>query len=152
MCMHPNHKNKQETPMTNSEVKQVAEDAITTLISNLEQGHSDCLARYLTAMSRFHRYSWSNVLLICLQRATATHVAVFKPGIDSGASFGRMKRALSSWPHSSVRRTLKTTARARKSACSDFARRTYSMYRRRMENRAPNSLPCKAIRRNTPRG
>jgi hypothetical protein len=60
-------KNRQQTPMTYSEVKQVAEDAITTLISNLEQGHSDCLARYLTAMSRFHRYSWNNVLLISLQ-------------------------------------------------------------------------------------
>ena len=74
--------------MTHSEVKQVAEDAITTLISNLEQGHSDCLARYLTAMSRFHGYSWNNVLLICLQRATATHVA----GFQTWHRFGRFVR------------------------------------------------------------
>jgi hypothetical protein len=74
--------------MTHSEVKQIAEDAITTLISNLEQGHSDCLARYLTAMSRFHRYSWNNVLLISLQRATATHVA----GFQTWHRFGRFVR------------------------------------------------------------
>ncbi len=57
--------------MTNSEAKQVAEKAITALITDLEQGHSESLARYLTAMSRFHRYSWNNVLLISLQ-ATVT--------------------------------------------------------------------------------
>jgi antirestriction protein ArdC len=74
--------------MTNSEVKQVAEDALTTLISNLEKGHSDCLARYLTAISRFHRYSWNNVLLISLQRATATRVA----GFQTWRKFGRYVR------------------------------------------------------------
>ncbi len=74
--------------MTNSELKQVAEDAITTLISNLEQGHSDCLARYLTAMSRFHRYSWNNVLLFSLQRATPTRVA----GFQTWHRFGRFVR------------------------------------------------------------
>lgn len=74
--------------MTNSELKQVAENAITTLISNLEQGHSDCLARYLAAMSHFHRYSWNNVLLISIQRATATRVA----GFQTWRKFGRFVR------------------------------------------------------------
>lgn len=74
--------------MTNSEVKQVAEKAITALITNLEQGHSECLDQYLTAMSRFHRYSWNNVLLISLQRAAATHVA----GFQTWRKFGRYVR------------------------------------------------------------
>jgi len=74
--------------MTHSEAKQVAEKAITELITDLEQGHSESLARYLTAMSRFHRYSWNNVLLISLQRASATHVA----GFQTWRKFGRYVR------------------------------------------------------------
>ena len=39
-------------------------------------------------MSRFHRYSWNNVLLISLQRASATHVA----GFQTWRKFGRYVR------------------------------------------------------------
>ena len=50
---------------------------IKLLIEQLEAGHSECLTNYLTAMSRFHRYSFGNVLEISRQMSSATRVAGF---------------------------------------------------------------------------
>jgi hypothetical protein len=50
---------------------------IKLLIEQLEAGHSDALTHYLTAMSRFHNYSFGNVLEIARQMPTASRVAGF---------------------------------------------------------------------------
>src|ERR1700761_572729 len=50
---------------------------VKLLIEQLEAGHSDALTDYLTAMSRFHNYSFGNVLEIARQMPTATRVAGF---------------------------------------------------------------------------
>jgi N-terminal domain of anti-restriction factor ArdC len=50
---------------------------IKLLIEQLEAGHSEALTSYLTAMSRFHQYSFGNVLEIARQMPTATRVAGF---------------------------------------------------------------------------
>jgi len=50
---------------------------INLLIEQLEAGQSDALTNYLTAMSRFHNYSFGNVLEIARQMPTATRVAGF---------------------------------------------------------------------------
>jgi len=50
---------------------------IKLLIEQLEAGQSDALTHYLTAMSRFHNYSFGNVLEIARQMPTATRVAGF---------------------------------------------------------------------------
>jgi N-terminal domain of anti-restriction factor ArdC len=50
---------------------------IKLLIEQLEAGKSDALTNYLTAMSRFHSYSFGNVLEIARQMPTATRVAGF---------------------------------------------------------------------------
>ena len=50
---------------------------IKLLIEQLEAGQSDALTHYLTAMSRFHSYSFGNVLEIARQMPTATRVAGF---------------------------------------------------------------------------
>ena len=50
---------------------------IKLLIEQLEAGQSDALTNYLTAMSRFHNYSFGNVLEIARQMPTATRVAGF---------------------------------------------------------------------------
>ena len=52
-------------------------DNIKLLIEQLEAGHSEALTNYLTAMSRFHNYSFGNVLEIARQMPTATRVAGF---------------------------------------------------------------------------
>lgn len=63
--------------MTTEQAKQLSEDAIARLMDALEQGQSDALKQYLATMSRFHRYSWGNCLLIYSQRPQATHIAGF---------------------------------------------------------------------------
>jgi hypothetical protein len=50
---------------------------IKLLIEQLESGHSEALTNYLTAMSRFHQYSFGNVMEIARQMPTATRVAGF---------------------------------------------------------------------------
>lgn len=50
---------------------------VKLLIEQLEAGKSEALTNYLTAMSRFHRYSFGNVLEIARQMPAATRVAGF---------------------------------------------------------------------------
>jgi len=59
------------------QAKQIASKAIEQLSQALERGHSETLTNYLAAISRFHRYSIRNVMLIASQKPTATHVAGF---------------------------------------------------------------------------
>src|ERR1017187_8899511 len=70
------------TPFTqnnNKQPKQTAKEVIAAnvqaLIEQLEQGHSDALTAYLTAMGRFHNYSFGNILEIARQKPEATRVA-----------------------------------------------------------------------------
>ena len=63
-----------KTPSTKQEL--IAAN-IKLLIEQLEAGHSDALTNYLTAISRFHNYSFGNVLEIARQMPTATRVAGF---------------------------------------------------------------------------
>jgi hypothetical protein len=63
-----------KTPNTKQEL--IAAN-IKLLIEQLEAGHSDALTNYLTAMSRFHNYSFGNVLEIARQMPTASRVAGF---------------------------------------------------------------------------
>src|SRR6266849_1423065 len=63
--------------MTTDQAKKLSEDAITKLMEALERGQSEALKTYLSVMSRFHKYSWGNCLLIYSQRPEATHVAGF---------------------------------------------------------------------------
>ncbi len=59
---------------------------IKLLIEQLEAGHSEALTNYLTAMSRFHNYSFGNVLEIARQMPTATRVAGFRAWKNLGRS------------------------------------------------------------------
>lgn len=63
--------------MTTDQAKTLSESALDQLMAALERGQSEALKLYLAAMSRFHRYSWGNCLLIWSQRPDATHVAGF---------------------------------------------------------------------------
>ena len=62
--------------------------SIQVLIEALESGHSEVLTSYLTAMAKFHHYSFGNILLIATQKPNATHVA----GIRSWNLLGRRVR------------------------------------------------------------
>ena len=55
--------------------KEVIAANVQHLIQQLEQGHGEALTVYLTAMSRFHNYSFGNILEIARQKPDATHCA-----------------------------------------------------------------------------
>jgi antirestriction protein ArdC len=80
-----------ETPKQPQQ-RQTAKDIIAanvkSLIEQLEAGHSDALTAYLDAMSRFHNYSFGNILEIARQRPTATRVA----GLYAWNQLGRKVR------------------------------------------------------------
>ena len=63
--------------MNTDQAKTLSDTALTKLMEALEGGQSEALKSYLAVMSRFHRYSWNNALLIYMQRPNATHVAGF---------------------------------------------------------------------------
>lgn len=64
--------------MKAEQAKKLADEALKQLAAELEQGPSDTMKNFLTAMSKFHRYSFGNIMLITLQRPDATHVAGFR--------------------------------------------------------------------------
>jgi hypothetical protein len=55
--------------------KEVIAANVKMLIEQLEAGHSEGLTAYLTAMGRFHNYSFGNILEIARQKPDATRVA-----------------------------------------------------------------------------
>jgi hypothetical protein len=55
--------------------KEVIAANVQLLIDQLEAGHSEGLTAYLTAMGRFHNYSFGNILEIARQKPDATRVA-----------------------------------------------------------------------------
>jgi hypothetical protein len=63
--------------MTTEQARNFTTQALEQLTKALNQGHSGALKQYLAVMSRFRKYSWSNVLLIYTQRPDATRVAGF---------------------------------------------------------------------------
>ncbi len=73
-----------EPKKTNKERLQEITDSIETGIKELFE--SDKYRQYLSTMSRFHRYSVNNTMLIYMQKPNATHVAGFNKWRDQ---FGR---------------------------------------------------------------
>ena len=63
------------TPHTQQTVKEAIAANVQLLIEQLEQGQSEGLTAYLTAMGRFHRYSFGNILEIARQKPQASRVA-----------------------------------------------------------------------------
>ncbi|MHB1023100.1 MAG: ArdC-like ssDNA-binding domain-containing protein [Acidobacteriaceae bacterium] len=55
--------------------QQLIKQNVDSLIQQLEAGKSEALTAYLTAMSRFHNYSFGNILEIARQKPDATRVA-----------------------------------------------------------------------------
>ncbi|MDQ2835201.1 MAG: ArdC-like ssDNA-binding domain-containing protein [Acidobacteriota bacterium] len=66
---------KPRQPQQRPTAKEIIAANVKSLIEQLEAGHSDALTAYLNAMSRFHNYSFGNILEIARQRPNATRVA-----------------------------------------------------------------------------
>ena len=65
--------------------KEVIAANVQLLIEQLDAGHSEGLTAYLTAMGRFHSYSFGNILEIARQKPDATRVA----GLHAWNQLGR---------------------------------------------------------------
>ena len=72
-------------PQQRQTAKDIIAANVKSLIEQLEAGHSDALTAYLDAMSRFHNYSFGNILEIARQRPSATRVA----GLYAWSQLGR---------------------------------------------------------------
>ncbi len=71
--------------MKAEQAKKLTDEALEHLAAALEQGQSDAMKTFLSAVSRFHRYSFGNIMLIASQKPDATRVA----GFQTWKSFGR---------------------------------------------------------------
>lgn len=69
---------------TQNTTSESASNALATLAAALEAGNSAALTAYLNITARFHKYSWTNCLLIAMQRPNATHVAGFRAWLGFG--------------------------------------------------------------------
>ncbi len=67
------------------EAKKIADKQLERLVEALKLGQSEALKSYLTAMSKMHKYSFRNLLLIFSQCPDATYVA----GFNSWKRLGR---------------------------------------------------------------
>ncbi len=74
--------------------KQIAEQALGQLSEQLDAGNSDQLDAYIQAMSRFHKYSFSNIMLIVSQRPEASQVAGFHTWRKLGRTVKRGEKGI----------------------------------------------------------
>jgi N-terminal domain of anti-restriction factor ArdC len=85
-----------QTSTTTTHAAIIAE-SIQQLTAQLAQGNSEALTNYLTAMGRFHSYSFGNQLLIAMQCPDAQRVAGFHAWKDLGP---QRQKGCKSYPHS----------------------------------------------------
>lgn len=64
--------------MKREELLEKVDDALANLEQALANGHSEQLQKFLEFTSRFHNYSFGNVLLICMQFPEATMIAGYQ--------------------------------------------------------------------------
>ena len=76
---------QQRTTQRDNPTQMLIKQAVDHLIQQLEAGKSEALTAYLSAMARFHNYSFGNVLAIARQKPNATRVA----GIRAWNELGR---------------------------------------------------------------
>lgn len=64
--------------MKKDQVKAIAETGIKRLSKALQNGKSEELMQYLSVMSRFHNYSFKNIMLLAKQKPDATQIAGYR--------------------------------------------------------------------------
>lgn len=73
------------SPSNAERARDLSESALAQLSEQLEAGSSEQFTAFLNAMSRFHKYSFGNIMLIVAQRPDAIRVA----GFHTWKSLGR---------------------------------------------------------------
>lgn len=79
---------------TKPDNKTIIEQGIKALSEQLAQGNSEALTAYLSTMSRFHNYSFGNVMAIAMQRPDAVRVAGFHTWKALGRNVKKGEKAI----------------------------------------------------------
>jgi hypothetical protein len=94
------HRNRSDSPyqgrtaQKDNPTQLIIRQAVDFLIGQIEAGKSETLAAYLTAMARFHNYSFGNIVAIARQRPAATRVAGFGTWKEMGRFVKRGERGI----------------------------------------------------------
>ncbi len=72
----------------------IIKQAVDFLIRQVEAGKSETLVAYLTAMARFHKYSFGNIVAIARQKPDATRVAGFGTWKEMGRFVKRGEKGI----------------------------------------------------------
>ncbi|HUA91118.1 MAG TPA: ArdC family protein, partial [Terracidiphilus sp.] len=72
----------------------IIKQSVDFLIQQVEAGKSETLTAYLSAMARFHNYSFGNIVAIARQRPTATRVAGFGTWREMGRFVKRGEKGI----------------------------------------------------------
>ena len=97
--------------MKREDAKQLVHDGVAELKEALSKGHSETLVRYLSVMSRFHRYSFGNLLLILAQRENSTQVAGFHKWHELGRHVRKGEKGIGIFAPCRYRRKVEGGAR-----------------------------------------
>jgi len=102
---------QQRTSQRDNPTQLLIKQAVDYLIQQLEAGKSETLTAYLSAMARFHSYSFGNILQIARQRPTATRVAGIRRWNEMGRFVKRGEKGIQILaPMVGYRRNRKDTA------------------------------------------
>jgi hypothetical protein len=94
---HPNRSDSPyqgRTAQKDNPTQLIIKHAVDFLIRQVEAGKSETLTAYLTAMARFHNYSFGNIVAIARQRPTATRVAGFGTWKEMGRFVKRGEKGI----------------------------------------------------------
>ncbi len=80
--------------MNENKAKAFIDNAIQALITLVDKGHSDSFREYLKAISRFHKYSLTNIMLIQMQCPHATRIAGFHTWKTIGRFVNKGEKAI----------------------------------------------------------
>jgi len=72
----------------------IIKQAVDHLIEQVKAGKSETLTAYLTAMARFHNYSFGNIVAIARQKPAATRVAGFRAWKEMGRFVKRGEKGI----------------------------------------------------------
>lgn len=94
LCFHPTIELAKRNSEKAAELTEKIDQSLESLGRELEAGKSEQLVEYLKVLSRFHRYSFGNVMLITVQRPDATQVAGFHAWKKLGRSVKKGERGI----------------------------------------------------------
>ena len=80
--------------MSREQAKEQIKHGLSRLNDALAEGRSEELEHYLKTMSRFHRYSFNNIMLILMQNPEALHVAGFNAWKQLGRTVNKGEKGL----------------------------------------------------------